>query len=222
MLRNNLFILLLIAFVLPVNSQEESKKMTIMGIGDSITEGSKDFTCYIYPLWKMLSSSGVNFEFIGPRNSPTEIGNIRCCGFGGKTVEYIEERIDSIYRIYKADIVLLHAGHNHFVEEKPVEGIMESYKSLIEKIRSINPDVYILVAKIINSGKLPKYSYIPILNKKIEKLIYKINSDHIILVDQEANFDWRKHTIHDKVHPNKEGGEIMASVWYESIMRIMK
>ena len=39
--------------------------------------------------------------------------------YSGKNVEFLESKIDSLYRLYPADIVLLHAGHNHFAEEKP-------------------------------------------------------------------------------------------------------
>ena len=92
---------------------------------------------------------------------------INHCGFSGKNAEFLESKIDSIYRKYPADVVLLHSGHNHFNTENPVDGIIEAQKSIINKILAINADVKILVAKVIESGKLPKYSYIPELNQHI-------------------------------------------------------
>ena len=35
-----------------------------MGLGDSITEGSDDFTSYLFPLWEKLMSAGYEFDFI--------------------------------------------------------------------------------------------------------------------------------------------------------------
>ena len=89
-----------------------------MGLGDSITEGADFFTCYLYPLWEKLFTAGYQFDFIGPRESKCRIGTLNHCGFSGKNVEFLESKIDSLYRLYPADIVLLHAGHNHFAEEK--------------------------------------------------------------------------------------------------------
>ena len=201
--------------------EKKQERFTIMGLGDSITEGSDYFTCYLYPLWEKLFTAGYQFDFIGPRESKCRIGTLRHCGFSGKNVEFLESKIDSIYRLYPADIVLLHAGHNHFAEEKPILGMIAAYKSIIRKMQSINPDVRILIAQVIPSGKLPKYSYIPELNEKIAEMVSELHSDHICLVNQAEGFDWKKYTIYDKVHPNKEGAEKMATVWFEALKKVL-
>ena len=201
--------------------EKKQERFTIMGLGDSITEGSDYFTCYLYPLWEKLFTAGYQFDFIGPRESKCRIGTLRHCGFSGKNVEFLESKIDSIYRLYPADIVLLHAGHNHFAEEKPILGMIAAYKSIIRKMQSINPDVRILIAQVIPSGKLPKYSYIPELNEKIAEMVSELHSDHICLVNQAEGFDWKKYTIYDKVHPNKEGAEKMATVWFNALKKVL-
>ena len=96
--------------------EKKQERFTIMGLGDSITEGSDYFTCYLFPLWEKLFTAGYQFDFIGPRESKCRIGTLSHCGFSGKNVEFLESKIDSIYRLYPADIVLFHAGHNHFAE----------------------------------------------------------------------------------------------------------
>lgn len=192
-----------------------------MGLGDSITEGSDYFTCYLFPLWQKLFTAGYQFDFIGPRESKCRIGTLSHCGFSGKNVEFLDFKIDSIYRLYPADIVLLHAGHNHFVKERPIPEMIAAYKSIISKIQAINPAAYILVAQVITSGKLPKYSYIPELNRKIAEMVSELNSAHVCLVNQAEGFDWQKYTIHDKVHPNKEGAEKMAAVWFNALKKVL-
>ena len=201
--------------------KSKQERFTIMGMGDSITEGGDYFTCYLYPLWEKLFTAGYQFDFIGPRESKCRIGTIKHCGFGGKNVEFLESKIDSLYRLYPADIILLHAGHNHCVEEKPIPGIIAAYKSIINKIQVINPNVRILVAQVIPSGKLPKYSYIPELNKRIKEMVSELNSEGVYLVNQAENFDWQKYTVHDKVHPNITGGEKMAAVWFEALKKVL-
>lgn len=101
--------------------QGQQKRFTVMGLGDSITEGGSKFSSYLYPLWEQLYSAGYDFDFIGPRQSECRIGKLNHCGFSGKNVEFLAARIDSIYSKYPADFVLLHAGHNHFSEENPVK-----------------------------------------------------------------------------------------------------
>jgi len=92
---------------------------------------------------------------------------------------------------------------------------------MIRKMISINPKVKILVAKVILSGKLPKYSYIKKLNKEIEKMVKRMNQSNVILVDMTSAFDWKIHTIPDKVHPNLAGAEVMANIWFLRIKSIL-
>ena len=73
-------------------------RLTVMGLGDSITEGGSSFSSYLYPLWERLFAAGYDADFIGPRQSECRIGRLSHCGFSGKNVEFLEARIDSIYR----------------------------------------------------------------------------------------------------------------------------
>ena len=216
-----LFFSFLCSSIMVAGQEKKQERFTLMGLGDSITEGADFFTCYLYPLWEKLFTAGYQFDFIGPRESKCRIGTLRHCGFSGKNVEFLESKIDSIYRLYPADIVLLHAGHNHFAEEKPISGMIASYRSIISKIQAINPKVRILIAQVIPSGKLPKYSYIPELNKRIAEMVASLDSKHVFMVDQAQDFDWQKYTIHDKVHPNKDGAEKMATVWFEALKNVL-
>nr|WP_319512083.1 alpha/beta hydrolase fold domain-containing protein [uncultured Draconibacterium sp.] len=213
-------------FACNVNKQKEqelnqAKRITLLGLGDSITEGGKTFHSYLFPLWERLFTAGYPIDFIGPRSSKCRIGQINHCGFSGKNAEFLETQIDSIYRLYPADVVLLHSGHNHFNTENPVNGIINAQKSIIEKILTINPEAKVMVAKVIESGKLPKYSYIPELNKQIEEMVQSLNLPNVILVDQSKNFNWEKHSISDKVHPNPEGAEVMADVWFKALTKVL-
>jgi len=127
-----------------------------MGLGDSITEGGANFQSYLFPLWERLFTAGYQFDFVGPRAAKCRIGTLNHGGFSGKNAEFLDAHIDSIYLQYPADVVLLHAGQNHFYTEKPVTGIVRAQESYIRKIPSINPDVKILLAQVNTSEKLPK------------------------------------------------------------------
>ncbi|NWJ51429.1 MAG: alpha/beta hydrolase fold domain-containing protein [Bacteroidetes bacterium] len=203
------------------NEGDPQKRYTILGLGDSITEGGTNFQSYLFPLWEKLFTKGYFFEFIGPNSSQCRIGTLNCAGFSEKSSEFLDTHIDSIYRKYPADIVLLHSGHNHHDSEKPIAGIVAANKSIIRKIREINPNVKILVAQVITSGKLPKYSYIPTLNRHIAKMVKQLNSNNVLLVNQAKRFNWQKYTVNDKEHPNAAGAEKIASVWFNAMKKIM-
>lgn len=63
-----------------------------MGLGDSITEGSDDFASYLFPLWEKMMSAGYEFDFIGPRESKCRIGTLKCGGYSGHTVEFLDSK----------------------------------------------------------------------------------------------------------------------------------
>jgi len=197
------------------------KRFTVMGIGDSITEGGETFESYLCPLWEMLYEAGYDFDMIGPRRSYTRIGWIQHYGNSGKSAEWIAGGVDSVYAACPADIVLIHSGHNHFAEENPVGGIIAAYRKMLSGIRRVNPGAYVLLAKVIPSGKLPKYKYISELNRQIEKFVKEENDARLICVDQSEGFDWRKNTIQDKVHPNKAGAQKMAKTWFLALQDIL-
>lgn len=195
---------------------------TILAVGDSITEGSHEFDSYTFPLLQLLRADGFDVEFLGPKSREYSIGQVRNCGYSGSTVEYMASKIDSLYTLYPADIVLLHAGHNHFIEEDPVDGMIEAHRTIIQTIHRINPNAKIFVAQVITSGKLPKYSYIPALNKALHAMVKSMDNQKVMLVNQARGFDWRKHTIFDKVHPNKDGSRHMAERWFKSLKRQLR
>lgn len=182
---------------------QKQNAYTILGLGDSITEGNGENASYLFPLWRKLLSAGYETEFIGLNAHKSEIGNIMHAGYGGRNAEYLDAHIDSVYTKYTADIVLLHAGHNHFNKEKPIVGI---------------------VAQVITSGKLPKYSYIPELNDQIGHLIEQLKREGLPVstVNQAKDFNWKIHCLADKVHPNTKGAEVMADAWFDAIDKELK
>ena len=198
----------------------KKKSYTILGLGDSITEGGPDFFSYLFPLDSLLKLDHQPVNFIGPKFSVQEGDTIHHGGYSGKTAEYLAKIIDSIYAGSRADIVLLHSGHNHFVEESPVPGIIAAHQKIIRTIKTSNPNAIILVAGVITSGKLPKYAYIPALDTAIKKMVGEFNDRTILFVDQQEHWDWNKHTIPDKVHPNQAGALVIAANWLNAIRKL--
>ena len=190
------------------------KVWRIMPVGDSITEGGKDGG-YRSLLLKKLTAAGNRVQFVGTRgNDP-----LRHEGYGGKNAEFLATVVGKNFQQHPADIVLLHCGHNHFVEEKPVPGIVAATEKIITSVRATNPKVIVLLAQVIPSGKLPKYSYIPELNQELAKLAKRLD---VILVNQAEGFDWKTDAVADMVHPNATGKEKMAACWFAALKPILE
>lgn len=198
----------------------EGEIPTILALGDSITTTGKDFVGYRQVLIPELRKKGLAFEFIGPNKDATSAH----AGYGGKNTNYLLRISKDIYSRYPADIVLIHSGHNSFSEDKPVQGIIHDTEAIIENIRNINPGVTILLSQVIPAGKLPKYSYIPELNKELASLSERLISKgyFIILVNHAEGFDWKTDTVEDKVHPNANGAKKMAQKWMDALIPLLE
>ncbi len=153
------FLALSMGLSIPPCSRRE-RTWTILPLGDSITAGGALFHSYRGPLARMLQRSGVHVRWVGTQSTPEDEPQLDHEGYPGKSIEYLAANFSRLYSADRADIILLHAGHNHTVEENPVAGIVRSTQRIVESARAINPRVVILVAQVIPSGKLPKYSYI--------------------------------------------------------------
>ena len=81
----------------------------------------------------------------------------------------------------------------------------------------------ILLAQVIPSGKLPKYSYIPELNEELGKSAVRMNAKgiRVILVNLAMDFDWKSDTVEDKVHPNESGARKMAERWMSALKPVL-
>jgi len=165
-----------------------------------------------------IKEKGLALRFIGPQKDSLSAH----AGYGGKNTKFLRGAIPKIYQQYPADIVLLHSGHNSFSEDKPVPGIIQDTEGIIETICTNNPNATILLAQVIPSGKLPKYSYIPELNKGLETLAKRLIAQgrKVVLVNQAEGFDWETDTVSDKVHPSASGAEKMAAKWLSALMAL--
>lgn len=193
---------------------------TILALGDSITRGGPTYVGYRQVLVPALRGKGVAFRFIGPHRDETSAH----AGYGGRNTAFLRSITKDLYRRYPADIVMLHSGHNSFQKDKPVPGIVRDTEAIIDQIHAINPQANILLAQVIPAGKLPKYAYIPELNRQLAALAKRLRSRDrpVILVDLARGFDWRTDTVADKVHPSSSGACKMTNGWMEALLPLLE
>ena len=216
--------LLLLLFVLHLPLYAEQKIYRIMPVGDSITEGGSSFSNWRYALWEKLYRAGYLVEYVGTRTSPSRIGDLQHEGYGGKNSGFLAATVPANFRKAPADIVLIHAGHNQFADQKPVPQIVKDTEALISGFRGVNPKVIILLAQPIPSGKLPKYSYIPELHQELAALARRLDrpASKVLIVPQGEGFDPAKDTVADLVHPNAAGAAKMTQRWFDALVKVME
>ena len=206
---------LLLVLLLAFPSLSRSEGIRILCLGDSITAGANSYKVYRPFLAKKLAEAGVAATFVGPNKDRDGLAH---AGYGGSSAEKVLEAYRKFHDRIPADVILIHSGHNHTAEEKPIPGILEATKAMVAQARKDNPEVIVLLAKAITSGKLPKYSYIPELNGEIGALGKKLN---VTVVDQAEGFDWETDTIADHVHPNAAGAAKMAAKWFAALKPLL-
>jgi len=205
-------------------SAAEATAFRIMALGDSITQGGKTFATYRIPLAAKLQAAGVRFVFVGSQKTDTPQGPLWHEGYGGKNAEFLATILEARLKANPANVLMLQAGHNHFIEEKPVAGIVAAHREMITTARRLNPKSIFFVAQVIPSGKLPKYSYIPELNLALAALVKELHRPEqpVYLVDLATGFDPAKDTIADLVHPNTAGAEKIAQRWSEALTKALR
>ena len=192
-------------------------------VGDSITEGGRKFVSYRVPLERAFARAGWTVEFKGSHVKNGSGTDRLCEGWGGKTAWQVSRKYVANAEANAADVLLIHSGHNYNMQKTPQERIVSqaiaAHRRIIAAARARNPKTIVFVAQVITSRKLPKYSYIPALNRAIAALAAELNTKEapVVAVDMASGWDVNADTVADMVHPSASGAEKMACKWMAAI-----
>lgn len=124
---------------------------------------------------------------------------------------------------YKPDIAVIHLGVN---DTDPRSWsyhsayFTEDYLYIINKLREANPDVRILIARLSPIRAIhPRFrSGTRIWRLEAQDLIERLAATHNLeLIDFNEPLVNRQHLLHDGIHPNAEGSELLADEAYKGI-----
>jgi lysophospholipase L1-like esterase len=142
-------------------------------------------------------------------------------GWTGAALPRFVDRMNDAKRGYTPDIALIHIGTNdRDSTEEQVTATRKNIVEIIQALRSKNPSVIVLVAKLITGWKK--------INRQIDPLCRELYTDEspVIAVDMATGFindPKAKGTMtYDHVHPNKAGQIFMMERWYEAIVKTVK
>jgi lysophospholipase L1-like esterase len=203
--------------------------LKILPLGDSITDSINGRASYRRPLWHQLKAAGYAVDFVGRpgyRHSTVSESlldyDIDHEGHAGSETQSIRSQILGWMDEFTADIVLLHIGTNDLNGglgrgEVPIETVNETLNEIndiIQRIRTKNSSVIILLAKII-----PMRHYdTAIFNDEIDDFVSTRTTaaSPIIVVDQYTGFDPELDN-YDNFHPNEDGEIKMANKWFQAL-----
>jgi lysophospholipase L1-like esterase len=194
---------------------------------------------YRYPLWVKFIDSGFNFDgihfdLVGSQNF-NHNGNRVWPDHRGHSFDHDHEghpgwRAEQILAVlpiwlkgYTPDIVLLHIGTNDVMANQTTLSTTNEIKQIINILRTDNPRVIVLLAKIIPNRDLILNQRIIELNQRIDSIALSKSTveSPVVIVDQNLGFNVTEDTD-DGVHPNRTGAEKIAQKWFEAIAKAVQ
>ena len=201
----------------------------IMPLGDSIT-GSPG--CWRALLWNRLKSAGyTNIDFVGTLNNPNDCGiafDANNEGHGGYLATNIANQ--NLLPVWLSattpDIVVMHLGTNDVWNNIAPATILNAFSTLVNQMRANNPNVKILVAKILPmnpSGCSDCPQRVINFNAAIPAWASSKSTSQspITVVDQWTGFSTSADTV-DGVHPNNTTGiQKVSDKWYPALVAVL-
>lgn len=209
----------------------------ILPLGDSITQCGATRGSYRYYLWIKLVETGIDFDFVGSLNSSGGIKPDRPAyydrsfdpdheGHPGWSADHIlhglpgnkSQKLSEWLKAYTPDIALVHLGSNDAGHSESTTGTASELKQIIQVLRDDNPNVIVLLAKLIPSAHSPTNVRIDELNERMDAIAKEMSAaaSPVIVVDQSSGFDAETDT-YDGTHPNMSGERKMADKWFEAL-----
>lgn len=214
--------------VLRAATQKPANTVTIMPLGDSLTEGYTEGMPspggYRGTLWELLQSKHSNALYVGSlKENPSSVANFDPDheGHGGFRASAIAELVDSQITAYAPDYVLLMSGTNDmwdsdneaaFYMRVTLENIAESLPDTYVIVSSI-PDIYLndpaLRARIVQYN-----NQLEAIAGELKAAGKKIGFVDINAMLKESHFSYPSS---DYFHPDESGYNVMAEVWYDAL-----
>ncbi|RPA83000.1 SGNH hydrolase [Ascobolus immersus RN42] len=193
--------------------------INIMPLGDSITE----ITCWRPKLWSLLQQASytAQIDFIGsvttpstqcPTHPPFDLHNEGHAGYQAINIANQNQLVGWLQPT-KPDIITMHLGTVDTVYRRSVPEIITAFDKLLSQMRTRNPEIYVLVAKIIPLGA--GFTDVRGLNGEIEKWANRVTTKRspMVLVDQWTGYVSDLDN-YDGIHPGDSGDVKIADKWF--------
>ncbi|GAA6141122.1 SGNH/GDSL hydrolase family protein [Hydrogenophaga sp. 5NK40-0174] len=202
--------------------------LRIMPLGDSITEGEAGHNSYRRSFFKNLVAAGCNVDLVGSKTGVSRLGKRNSGsasapnadfdqnheGYWDYNTQEVTGLAASRVAAARPDIVLIHLGSNDIIRGQDAGSAASEIGALIDTIRSANPDVHIVLAKIIPNSK----SNVTAFNNALDGVASSRQQSRspIVVVNQAAGYSVGDN--YDGVHPNPLGETKIANKFSNAVL----
>lgn len=234
-------VLMLNAGTLPGKAAEE-KKIRLMCLGDSITDGFWMPGGYRNTLCGLISANGQEplIDFVGPQWGGSGY-DPQHAGYSGYSIDDIAQSdsvsgqrtglsgfAERMLGEYPADVVFLQIGTNDILSLYDLEHFGERLEGLVDIVLNALPEngcLYLATLPVMDASDhlyISEYffteesmdSAVEQCNAQIRELAKKKQADGKNLILADINKLLTKDDLFDGVHPNAAGYEKMGEFWY--------
>lgn len=218
----------------------------ILPLGNSITfdqmraefRFAQDKISYRLFLWDSLRRYDFNTDFIGhasagyyqfpdPENNgipgirDDQVYNLLQTGYD--PLNEIQLTPGNYLNFYSPHIILLHIGTNGITDPGGTDSL--DVRNILDLIKAYNPNIWVLVAQIID--RVPNIPEVTIFNNNIKTMVQNriARGDNLFLLDMRSALNYVIDTtppyadgdMFDDSHPNDSGKVKMANVWFQTL-----
>ncbi|MDJ0675714.1 MAG: GDSL-type esterase/lipase family protein [Calothrix sp. MO_167.B42] len=198
---------------------ENETPLTIMPVGDSITEGylESDTGGYRDDLHGLLTNKGYNVDFVGNRSRGDGNFDNDHAGVSGERIDQVSDRMDGLLDTYQPDIVLLMIGTNDILQNNNLEDAPNRLSNLIDQITNQSPDTQVFVSSIPPDKNPERQELVDQYNALIPDIVESKRAEgkNVVFVDTHSSMNTGD--LEDDVHPTPTGNNKIARSWYEAI-----
>ncbi len=196
----------------PAAKHDASRMITILALGDSLTDGFGLSRKEAYPalIAEKMRSANYRFEIIN-------------AGSSGDTTADGLRRLPTLLRGKRIDVLILALGINDAFRGVPIEQMRSNLQAIIDQTQARHPNVSIIIAGM----QLPLASsdgYVRAFGKMFAALAERNDAALIPYLLEGVGGD-PELNLPDRIHPNAAGQRVLAeNVWrvLEPILRGIK
>jgi chitodextrinase len=204
--------------------------VTVMPLGDSITQQDAFAPSYRYYLWHKLMDAGLtNVDFVGGQTQAwTSAGGLADPpnfdfdqnheGHAGWRADEIASAVAGWASVNTPDIVMLMAGTNDFVEGQDVASTLQDIGHIIDNLRAVNPNVKVLVAQLIPDFQSSSANNaINQFNAQLPAFIQGKSTAQSQLITVNQNTGVTSGDTQEGLHTNSSGDQKLAQKWFDAL-----
>ena len=197
---------------------ESNGGVRVMPLGDSITDGFQVPGGYRINLWQRTVSAGIRLDFVGSGfNGPAALGDHDHEGHSGWRIDQLDANIVAWLRNSAPRTILLHIGTNDVNQNFDVANAPARLSALIDKIRTLAPNVELFVAQITPESDPTLESRVRSYNAAVPGVVAQKGS-RTHLVDMHSAITTAD--LMDGVHPTAAGYDKMAARWFSALQSV--